>query len=131
MPSLSPAILSYIDPFATLFSCPVWNHALTLLMGAILCRGKRTVCAALRVMGLSHETNFSKYHHVLNRVKWSSLTASGILLGLLVNVIGKHNPLTMFIDETLERRKGPKIKAKGYYPNSEFLQLGPCRTFDV
>jgi DDE superfamily endonuclease len=115
MPSLSPVILSYVAPFAKLFSRPVWSYALTLLMGVILCRGKRTVCAALRVMGLSHETNFSKYHHVLNRVKWSSLTASGILLGLLVNVIGKHNPLTMFIDETLERRKGPKIKAKGYY----------------
>jgi hypothetical protein len=30
-------------------------------------------------------------------------------------MIGRDKPLTMFIDETLERRKGPKIKAKGYY----------------
>jgi hypothetical protein len=34
---------------------------------------------------------------------------------MLVSVIGTENPLVMFIDETLERRKGPKIKAKGYY----------------
>lgn len=84
-------------------------------MGAILCRGKRTVCAALRVMGLSDETNFAKYHHVLNRVKWSSLSAARILLNQIVTFIGREKPLVMFIDETLERRKGPKIKAKGYY----------------
>ena len=115
MPSLSPAILSIIAPFAILFSRPVWNNALTLLIGTILCRGKRTICAALRVMGLSNETAFAKYHHVLNRVEWSLLSAARILLNLIVNIIGNGNPLVFFIDETLERRKGPKIKAKGYY----------------
>jgi hypothetical protein len=115
MPSLSPAILSIISPFAVLFSRPVWKKALTLFIGTILCRGKRTVCAALRVMGLSHETNFSKYHHVLNRVEWSLLSAARILLNLVVSITRSANPLVFFIDETLERRKGPKIKAKGYY----------------
>lgn len=112
---LSPAILSVITPFAILFSQPVWKNALTLFIGALLCRGKRTVCAALRVMGLSDETAFSKYHHVLNRVEWSQWSAASILLNLVGNMIGKGKPLVMFVDETLERRKGPKIKAKGYY----------------
>ena len=60
-------------------------------------------------MGLSHDASFAKYHHVLNRVKWSPLLAAKILLNLLLNVIGTDNPLVMFIDETLERRKGPII----------------------
>ena len=111
MTSLSPAILSVIAPFAVLFSRPVWKNALTLIIGAILCRGKRTVCAALRIMGLSNETSFAKYHHVLNRVEWSPLLAAKILLGMLVSMIGSGNPLVMFINETLERRKGAKIKA--------------------
>lgn len=115
MPSLSPVILSILSPFAILFSRPVWNNALTLLIGAILCRGKRTVCAALRVMGLSNETAFAKYHHVLNRVEWSQLLAAKILLTMLVSLVGTSIPLVFFIDETLERRRGPKIKAKGYY----------------
>lgn len=115
MSFLSPAILSFLSPFSVLFSQPVWNNVIILFIGAILCRGKRTVCAALRMVGLSHETNFSKYHHILNRVDWSLLSASRILLRLLVSMIGKDVPLTFFIDETLERRKGPKIKAKGYY----------------
>jgi hypothetical protein len=118
MPPLSPAILSIIAPFAILFSSPVWSNAITLFIGALLCRGKRTVCAALRVMGLSQKTNFAKYHHVLNRVDWSLLSASRILLNLLVSIVGQDKPVTLFIDETLERRKGPKIKAKGYYRDS-------------
>lgn len=115
MTSLSPAILSVLSPFAVLFSRPVWNNVLTLVIGALLCRGKRTVCAILRIMGLNHDTSFAKYHHVLNRVKWSPLQASKILFDLLVSMTGTNNPLVFFIDETLERRKGPRIKAKGYY----------------
>lgn len=118
MPSLSPAIISIITPFTLLFSRPAWTKAVTLFIGTILCRGKRTVCAALRVMGLSSESNLSKYHHVLNRVNWSLLSASRILLNLIVSITGSGNPLVLFIDETLERRKGPKIKAKGYYRNA-------------
>jgi hypothetical protein len=115
MPFLSPAILSVLIPFATLFSRPVWKKALILFLGVILCRGKRTVCAALRIVGLSHDSNFSNYHHFLNRDQWSLLTGSRILLSSLAALAGTGNPLIFFIDETLERRKGPMIKAKGYY----------------
>jgi hypothetical protein len=66
-------------------------------------------------MGLSQEPGFAKYHHVLNRAEWSPLKAAKILLQMIVDMIGIGNPLVMFVDETLERRKGPKIKAKGYY----------------
>jgi len=115
MLSLSPAILSVLSPFRYLFSKLSWNNAVTLFVGVILCRGKRTVCAALRVMGLSNEAGFAKYHHLLNRTEWSLLAASKILLNLILGVTGGGSPLVLFIDETLERRKGSKIKAKGYY----------------
>ncbi len=115
MSFLSPTILSVLAPFSILFSYPVWNNAVVLFVGTILCKGKRTVCSALRVMGLSNETGFAKYHHVLNRSNWSLLSASKILLKLILTVAGTNMPVVMFVDETLERRKGPKIKAKGYY----------------
>ena len=110
-----PAILTYLLPFSILFSQPVWKNALVLILGAILARGKRTVTSCLRVMGLKDEENFPKYHWVLSHAKWSSLMASKILLGLIIKFVGKLTPLVMIIDETLERRKGKKIKAKGCY----------------
>ena len=54
---------------------------------------------------------------MLNRAKWSSLQGAKILLGLLARVIPANLPLIILIliDETIERRKGKKIKAKVCY----------------
>ena len=49
MPTLPPAILHLLAPFAPCFSRRVWPHVLVLLAGAILAPGTRTVTAALRV----------------------------------------------------------------------------------
>jgi hypothetical protein len=104
-----------VAPFAPLFSGRVWRHAQVLLGGAILAPGRRTVAAALRVMGLERERRFERYHRVLNRARWSGLSASRVLLSLLVTVLVPSGPLLVGIDETLERRRGAKIAAKGIY----------------
>ena len=111
MDSLSYNILSVLLPFSVLFSKPSWKKALTLLLGTILCTGKRTVCSALRAMGLQCEVGFSKYHHLLNRTEWSSLKAAKILLFMLLVFVGYNDPLVLFIDETLERRRGNLTKS--------------------
>jgi len=67
-------------------------------------------------MGLEQEERFHRYHRVLSRASWSSLKASRVLLGLLVEVfVPEGDPLVVGIDETLERRWGKKISTKGIY----------------
>ena len=82
--TLPPKMVQALAPFAPLFSKGVWQHAKVLLAGAILAPGRRTVSAALRAMGLDSEKRFHRYHRVLSRARWSSLQASRILLGLLL-----------------------------------------------
>jgi hypothetical protein len=85
-------------------------------MGAILAPGRRTVSCALRAMGLDHHKGFHRYHRVLSHARWSSLMASRVLLGLLVEMfVPEGDPLVVGIDETLERRYGKRIAAKGVY----------------
>jgi hypothetical protein len=87
-----------------------------LVVGAILATGKRTGSAVLRVMGLSEEPNYVKYHQVLNRAVWSSLAAGAVLLRLLLKAFIQTNQWLVFgIDETIERRRGERINAKGIY----------------
>jgi DDE superfamily endonuclease len=112
---LPAELLPVIVEFAPLFSKPVWEHACLLLVGALLATGKRTVTACLRVMGLSHETHFVNYHRVLNRARWSALAASHILLRLLVSTFAPHGALVFGLDDTIERRRGGHITAKGIY----------------
>jgi hypothetical protein len=116
MLTLPAAIIPILTPFATLFQRRTWLKAQVLLIGVILTPGKRTVTAALRVMGLSHDEAFAKYHHILNRASWSSLKVSRVLLYLLLRYLDSTGePLVFGMDETLERRRGPQISAKGIY----------------
>ena len=110
-------------PAGMLFSKSVFKLAVPLLAGAILATGKRTVSSALRIVGLSEERNFPKYHRVtpdrvLSLSKWSARQASGILLRQLLDCFLPTGPVVVGIVETIERRWGPKIKARGIYRDS-------------
>ena len=116
MRTLPPKMVQALAPFAPLFSERVWQNALVVLAGTILAPGRRTVSSALRAMGLDQEKRFHRYHRVLSRASWSSREASRVLLGLLVEAfVPEGAPLVLGIDETLERRYGKKIRAKGLY----------------
>jgi hypothetical protein len=109
-------MVQVLAPFAPLFSKRIWQHAQLLLVGAILAPGRRTVSSALRAMGLDQEKRFHRYHRVLSRASWSSREAGRVLLGLLVEAfVPEGDPLVVGIDETLERRWGKKISARGVY----------------
>lgn len=116
MPAVPKEGSTIILAFTSLFSKKVFEHVKVLLLGALLSVGRHTVCAALRFIGLRQESHFHKYHRVLSMVNWSLLKASRILLHLLIQCF-THNqqPLVFGIDETMERRRGAKIKAKGIY----------------
>jgi len=101
--------------FAIHFSPQLWPLVQTLVTGAILARGQRTVAAVLRVMGLGGEKHFVNYHRVLHRARWSSHALSQTLLRLLVMTFVPTGPVVIGGDETIERRRGAKIKAKGIY----------------
>jgi hypothetical protein len=88
---------------------------LVLLGGAILAPNKRTVTACLRIVGLHHEKCFLKYHRVLRRAVWSSLARSRTWLLLLVGTFAATGTLIIGRDDTLERRWGLKIRARGIY----------------
>jgi hypothetical protein len=98
MPPLPEAIILILAPLAPLFSARVWRQAQVLLLGAMLTPGTRTVTAALEAMGWAAARRFTHDHRVLNRATWSARQGSQMLLGA---------------DDTVERRPGRKINAKG------------------
>jgi hypothetical protein len=115
MCSVPVTLTQLIVKFAPLFSKRVWEHAQVLVVGALLAPGKRTGTAVLRVMGLSQERHYQNYHRVLNRARWSSLAVARVLLGMVVDTFVPAGPVVIGIDDTLERRRGAKITAKGIY----------------
>lgn len=116
MLTLPATIIALLEPFEMVFHSRTWKKAQLLVVGAIVAPGKRTVTSALRVMGLCDEDNFALYHHVLSRASWSSLKLSHVLLKMLTRYLDTDTgPLVFGIDETIERRRGKRIIAKGIY----------------
>src|SRR5260370_3089049 len=113
---LPPRFLSRLAGFADLFTRPTWSNVLVLLAGVILARGRRTVTTALRILGRDRDTDLWTFHRILNRAAWSSRAAAGRLLLLLVTAfVPSGAAVVIGIDDTIERRWGPKISARGIY----------------
>lgn len=116
-------LASWMEPFSAAFTAPTWQYVLVLIAGAIPSLGRRTVAAALRVVGLDQDPRFTNYHRVLNRNRWSSLRLARCLCRLLVSTFVPDGPVVIGVkprglpdlDDTLERRWGAKIAARGIY----------------
>jgi hypothetical protein len=118
MPHATPLperFLARLAIFAGLFTRPTWAHVLVLVAGALLAPGRRTVTATLRILGREGEPDFCTYHRVLSRARWSARAVAGRLLRLLVAAFVPEGLVVIGLDDTIERRWGAKIRARGIY----------------
>src|SRR5262249_45418282 len=81
---LPPRFLSCLVGFADLFTRPTWPNVLILLAGVILTPGRRTIAAALRILGLERDPKFCTFHRILNPAAWSPRAAASRLLLMLI-----------------------------------------------
>lgn len=117
--TLPPEYNTIFALFQPYFTNRIWLSVRLLLIGAILAPGQRTVTAILRIVGLSQEPHFQNYHRVLNRAVWSSLELSRVLLLALLAAFVPRGSVVLGLDDTIERRRGAKIQAKGIYRDPE------------
>lgn len=88
-------------------------------------------------MGLRQSPHFQNYHRVLNRARWSSRAIRRQLLLILLQVFVPHSPILLGLEDTVERRRGKKITAKGIYrdpvrsSHSHFVHVSGLRWLSV
>ena len=114
-PDVPDILVRWLSPFAGAFTAPTRRNVSVLVAGALLAPGRRTVAAALSVLGLREIATFTTFHRVLNRNRWSGRRLAQALLHLLIAAFAPEGPVVVGIDETIERRWGAKIKARGVY----------------
>ncbi len=112
---MPPILLTLMEAFRGFFTAPVFDHVLVLVTGAVLTPGKRTVSAVLRIMGLGQAGGFALYHHVLSQACWDSRIIARKLLAMILDRFLPAGPVIIGIDDTIERRWGQKIAARGIY----------------
>lgn len=111
-----PRILrDWLQALRPSFTAPSWEHALVLVMGAVLAPGKRTVSACLRITGRAQAINFSTYHQLLNRARWDTRSMTRRLLGMIIDRLVPDGRVVIGMDDTIERRWGRRINGRSIY----------------
>ena len=115
MPVGAGPLGAWLEPFAAALGRQTWRRGVVLVAGALLSPGRRTVASALRAAGLGNAPGFANYHRVLSEGRWGGLVLGERLLALLVAAFAPHGPVVVALDDTLERRWGRRIRARGIY----------------
>ncbi len=127
MRTLPTTMIRVLVPFAPLFSKRVWQHVQLLLTGIDPRPGQED--RGLRSAGgrSGRRTTVLPLPSGLEPCRLVKPGSGRILLGLLVEAFVPEGPLVVGIDETLERRQGKKISAKGIYRDPVQIQPFPLR----
>ncbi|MEC5293794.1 transposase [Aurantimonas sp. C2-6-R+9] len=65
--------------------------------------------------GRAEAKNFSSYHQLLNRARWDSRAMARRLLVMIIDRLVPDGPVVIGMDDTIERRWGRRITARGIY----------------
>jgi hypothetical protein len=102
-----------IRPFAGAFTRPSFKRFVTLMAGAVLTTGRRTVSNLLRTVRGLAPGHPSSYHRVFSRRRWSTWTLARALARLLLRRFAADVPVPLAGDDTVDEHRGKTVYGKG------------------
>ncbi len=94
------------------FSETVWPRFLVLLIAAIPCVGRHTICRLLRIAGALADGHWCSYHRVLSRRRWSSWNLARILAQHVVDRFLPRGTIAICGDDTVTQHPGKQVYGK-------------------
>lgn len=112
--SSTPHLRALLVAFAPAFTAPSFENFCVVALGAILAQGRRTITEIIRAAGdLAATRHFTTYHRFLSRATWNALTLAQVLAHQVLLLLPVDAPVLLAVDDTTERRWGPKVHGKG------------------
>jgi len=102
-----------IRPFARSFTRPTFTRFTTLLAGAVLTTGRRTVSNLLRTLRGLAPGHPSSYHRVFSRRRWSLWPLARALAGITLRRFAPGEPVPLAGDDTVDEHRGATVYGKG------------------
>ena len=94
------------------FSNPTYQRFSTLLVGALLTTGRRTVANLLRTLRHLAPGHRTSYQRVLSRAPWSGLSLGCALVRFLLDHVVPDGPVMLVGDDTVDGHKGEHVYGK-------------------
>src|SRR4030042_824148 len=99
--------------FSFAFTQPTYQRILSLLIGAVITIGRRTVTAVLGTMRSVIDGHYSTYHRVFSRACWSLWPLGKVLAGAILQFIPFDEPVLIPMDDTTAQHRGKNVYGKG------------------
>ncbi|HEY0933962.1 MAG TPA: transposase [Trebonia sp.] len=113
-PALPAAVRPLLAAFPVAFSRPTYQRFLTLLVGAVLARGRHTVTACLRAAGpLAAGDDASGYHRLFSAARWSLWPLAHVLAAAVLEPVPAGAQVVVTVDDTTAMHKGRRVYGKG------------------
>lgn len=119
MSSVPEALRGVVATWSATFSESVFVNFLTLLQGAILTTGRRTVSRVLRVVSVLAEAHPSSFHRLLSHRRWSLWPLARALAKFIVAEFYRRGVIRLVGDETATEHPGKKVYGKGRHRDAK------------
>lgn len=103
-----------IQPLAAEFSAPAFTKLQTLLTGWVFA-GRRTVTGMLVAAGVVGKRHHSVFHRLFSQDRWSCDAVGMRVFGLIQQRLAPDQPIRLALDDTLARKRGPKVFGAGMH----------------
>jgi hypothetical protein len=113
MSILPSAAQPLLHSFAAAFTRPTFNRFLTLMAGAVLTTGRRTITNLLRAVRGLAPGHPSSYHRVFSRRRWSLWSLGQALAGSILRRWVPQGSVPLAGDDTVDEHRGDKVFGKG------------------
>lgn len=109
---LPPEARPLVAAFVFSFTNPTYQRFSTLLVGAVLTTGRRTVANLLRTLRHLAPGHRTDYQRVLSRAPWSGLALGCALTRLVLDRLVPDGPVMLVGDDTVDGHKGKCVYGK-------------------
>lgn len=106
---LPPEAHALVPVLARHFTGPTDQRASTLLVGAILTTGRRTIANLLRTLRHLASGHPTDYRRVLSRAPWSGLALGCALVRFVLDHVVPDGPVARVGDDTVDGHPGPNV----------------------
>src|SRR3954462_10878843 len=106
---LPPETHPLVQVLAPHFANPTYQRFSTLLVGAILTTGRRTVANLLRTLRSLAPGHPTDYRRVLSRAPWSGLALGCALTRFLLDHLVPDGPVPLVGDDTVDGHPGRTV----------------------
>jgi DDE superfamily endonuclease len=114
--SVPDSLSSLLHRFRTCFTAPGYEVFIAMFTGFVLRPVERTVCGMLTGAGLAGVWHHSRAHRFFANTRWDVRQVGLTLAALVVDLLLPPDAaILLAIDETLTRRRGPKVFAASWW----------------